>query len=693
MVNMKKSFITLTTLTLILLMIVSFHPQIVFADGETPTPDETAEVDETPPPQEPTEEVEQDAVVDPTTDVVDPTNDVELTPDDESTTEESELASTPEPGETPLDSVATPEETGEAPEQTEPEVEQPESPEESSTPSVSEVLDQAPEGTQLVVLDNEGQVEPLASQEAANIVNTGDPMWCPSGTLPGDATCSSSYNSFEDLLVDLGLYSGDGTIYVAYDYDSSQESADILLDGTVYTNLGALTIQGGWDGNTGGANLIGTSTFDGVSMAITNWGGQVTVNDVIFNTLDEGLAIDTNESVTLNNVNVNSSVYSDGITVESDGDVNLSDVESSSNAFNGATIISGGSVSVENSTFENNNLNGAEIYSNGSTNIQNSTFSSNIGGGGLYIEATDEISLSSVTASDNKFTGASLQSDSDVTISNSTFNGNDGTSFSAGLEVDSPGTVTLSSVTASNNLGEGVAIYAGSNVYLTNVTSTNNGWDGAYVAGDCITVYVNSGAYTGNGFGQLDGFGIYMETGEVRLSGSPLFNNNYSGNLFADPGSCYQIAGSSGRFYFEDNYNPIIQLTNSEAYYLACLYDTITLITQIDNRVTFEGVCDLDAIVADLTQEDPRTTQIPGGMTFVNGISLELRYESQLITRLFPESNITMSFVIPNGMENEDFTIFYYGNNQWVKISKFVQAGNRILVSGSVPGIYIIAKN
>ena len=115
--------------------------------------------------------------------------------------------------------------------------------------------------------------------------------------------------------------------------------------------------------------------------------------------------------------------------------------------------------------------------------------------------------------------------------------------------------------------------------------------------------------------------------------------------------------------------------------------------TQIDNQVTFEGVCDLDATVTDLTQEESIATQIPDGMTFVNGISIELLYESQLITKLFPDSNITISFVIPNGMENEDFTVFYFGNKQWVKMNNFAKVGNRILVSGSIPGIFILAKN
>jgi hypothetical protein len=297
-----------------------------------------------------------------------------------------------------------------------------------------------------------------------------------------------------------------------------------------------------------------------------------------------------------------------------------------------------------------------------------------------------------VTASNNGFSGALLISNNDVNITNSTFNENNGASFATGLEIDSLGTVTLSSVTASNNSGEGIAIYTDSNVYLTNVVSTNNGWDGAYVAGDCITLYVNNGSYTVNGFVQLDGFGIYMETGEVRLSGSPFFNNNYSGNLFVDSGSCFQVGDPGGGYYFDDNFDPIIQLIGGEAYYLSCIYNTITLVTQTNNRVTFEEICDLDAIVTDLTQEDPSTTQIPDEMNFVNGISIELLYEGLRIDGLASYENIIISFVVPTGMENEEFTVFYYGNNQVVKINNLKKENGHILVSVKFPGIFILAK-
>ena len=106
-------------------MVFSFYPQVVFADGETPTADETTEVEETPPPEETTEATEPVAET-ATDDAVDPTNDVESTPESDSTAEDSESVSTPEPDATPLVPAETPEETVEVTDQGETENEQPE---------------------------------------------------------------------------------------------------------------------------------------------------------------------------------------------------------------------------------------------------------------------------------------------------------------------------------------------------------------------------------------------------------------------------------------------------------------------------------------------------------------------------------------------------------------------------------------
>ena len=130
-----------------------------------------------------------------------------------------------------------------------------------------------PEGTDVVVLDENGNALPLASTEAAEIIATGDPMWCPDGVAPGGAGCTGGSVTISGGASDTGLANdmlflaqdncqgstpaawcgGAGTIYIAADYDTDNEIWWPSLDIDDYEvairryYFGDLTIQGGWD--------------------------------------------------------------------------------------------------------------------------------------------------------------------------------------------------------------------------------------------------------------------------------------------------------------------------------------------------------------------------------------------------------------------------------------------------------------
>ncbi len=75
--------------------------------------------------------------------------------------------------------------------------------EEVTEPLIAEVLSQVPENTEVVVLDENGDAIPLATQETAEIIEMTDPMWCPVGVLPGDSRCSSKFGSINQLISDM----------------------------------------------------------------------------------------------------------------------------------------------------------------------------------------------------------------------------------------------------------------------------------------------------------------------------------------------------------------------------------------------------------------------------------------------------------------------------------------------------------
>ncbi len=82
------------------------------------------------------------------------------------------------------------------------------------------------------------------------------------------------------LLSDLASKSGAGTVYFESTYSTNN---DALFDHTNsnLSGLTDLTIQGGWNGGTGsGYGLSGVTNFS-VPLMVTNWTGNVTINDII----------------------------------------------------------------------------------------------------------------------------------------------------------------------------------------------------------------------------------------------------------------------------------------------------------------------------------------------------------------------------------------------------------------------------
>ncbi|MBL8100280.1 MAG: hypothetical protein JNK81_13945, partial [Anaerolineales bacterium] len=69
---------------------------------------------------------------------------------------------------------------------------------ESESPTVAEIIETLPADTTLVVVDENGEALPLASEEAAETIELADPRWCPVGVAPGGAGCSPVFASFND---------------------------------------------------------------------------------------------------------------------------------------------------------------------------------------------------------------------------------------------------------------------------------------------------------------------------------------------------------------------------------------------------------------------------------------------------------------------------------------------------------------
>ncbi|MBL8090747.1 MAG: hypothetical protein JNJ43_10485, partial [Anaerolineales bacterium] len=289
------------------------------------------------------------------------------------------------------------------------------------------ILEQLPENTEIIVLDEDGEAIPLATQEAQQTIIIGDPVWCPAtvaSPTPGLNGCTGSYGTFAALLADPILtavsVSGvgpttNGVIWIASNYNGADNSV-ITIDGGVFTAMNdfALTLKGGWCDGTdmtcvGLIDPTKPSTFD-VRLQILNWNNTVTINDIIIDT-----------------------ATGDGLTVTTTGNIVLKNVQSNNNTGRGATL--------DNST-------GA-----GNVTITNSKFNNNGGAAGLTVISKGTITIKDLTANDNTNYGANLDNDSattakTVTLSGSnTFNANG----SVGLFISSVGAITVNNISANNN--------------------------------------------------------------------------------------------------------------------------------------------------------------------------------------------------------------------------------------------------
>ena len=511
---MSQSKHTVLPLLIVSLLVAQLmSPITVFADGEMPPV--TSESTASPPQGE------------------------EVTPPDEA-------GEAPKTDETLVEEAAPVEEAPAVPEQADeaklPTAETPESepveepaPEQEADLTVAEALEQAPAETEIVVVDAEGQIEPLASAEAAEIVAAADPIWCPSGVTPQDGAggCSPSSTKLTDLITWLTANDPNqaGTIWIEKTYDSAFEGvAGFTLNGGSFANFDthALTIQGGWNGL--GTTTVDTSvpsTFSGDYLWITNWQAGVTLNDILVD-----------------------GASSDGIYILTSGDINLENVESSNNT-NGNPFSSVAGANL------NNTSGSGDITLTGTNTFNNNS------GVGLLASSNGNITLNAVTASQNGSAGAGLNNaggSGDITLTGTNiFNGN----TVQGLLVGSRGNISLNNVTASQNGWYGVSLnnpggsgditLTGTNVFygngsyelhtltngnitIDNITAYGNSGTSLYLSSNSANITINCGNIHDNGTGI-----------EAFLSGALTFNgvtfNNNGTNFINNGGTLVSNAG------------------------------------------------------------------------------------------------------------------------------------------------------
>jgi hypothetical protein len=468
-------------------------------------------------------------------------------------------------------------------------VEEAESAPVEETLSGEELLSDLPEGTEVVVLDEQGETVPLVTEEAAEIIAVADPMWCPAGVTPGAATCSFSYANLKllfDNLMNGTAVRGDGmtplspagngviwiTGYATSGFAADTSAAAIILNGSdpdVASILNfSLTLKGGWTGTGTTINTADASVFN-KTISIINWQGDVTLSDIVISGTTGG----------------------DGLTVTTTKNIALTRVQSNSNAGKGAELNSTagtGKITVTSSQFNlNGGVYGLQASSNGIITLSNVTASGNSPNGyGAYLDNGPSPSKAGVTLSgvntfnDNQWDGLVIYSSGAILANDVTANGNGttiaggggaslynayagvtagvtltGTSnfsdnFSTGLTITTNGAIKASNVIANSNNGSGRGAYLNNSSASTpqpiTLTGNNqfkyNTYGGLMVVSKGLITLNNitaNGATNGNGL-DVDqcilvlGSCTASGSGGLKLTGTNVFNDNSSYGIFVD---------------------------------------------------------------------------------------------------------------------------------------------------------------
>ncbi len=237
-----------------------------------------------------------------------------------------------------------------------------------------EVVQDVSNDTNIAVLDETGQPAPLATQVTAEIIENGDPMWCPSGVSPVANTggCTGSYLTMQDLLTNSGTYingrNSNGTIWITSGFIGDVNA--VTIDGFTYPNWAnyALTLQGGWTGTNSGTIDPNQNSIFTVPISILNWLGNITINNITIQdtaaSYSPGLDLQTNGSVIVNNGTFKNNYI--GTSIRAAGNVNVAGSTFRENQWDGLQIFTdtgvNNTITIHNNSFAYNNRNNTDGY-------------------------------------------------------------------------------------------------------------------------------------------------------------------------------------------------------------------------------------------------------------------------------------------------------------------------------------------
>ncbi len=553
--------------------------------------------------------------------------------------------------------------------------------------TIPEALEQLPEDTDLVVVDEEGEFLPLATEAAAQALSTGDPYFTDGANIVGFSATGACppvvtvcNTSATPLSAAINAFAASGTASGAITVEAGSYAAGVAIDGTTgnLSNLTGLIGAGSGlttlTGTISVTNMTNAFTFQGFTLngafTATNNSGNLNITDVVQSgSASNGISVDHHTgNINLTNVTAINNIGSGASLDNTSGTGNVT--LTGANVFNdngtiGLFVFSNGDISASNLT-ANGNVIGA--YLNNSPGTGNITltganiFNTN-GENGLSVLSNGDISASNVTASNNAEMGAQLDNTSgtgNVTLTGANVFNDNGI---AGLFVDSNGDISASNVTASGNDAMGAALQTPGTVILTGANVFNGNAYGAYLIGPGSVTINNATISNNSSFGIVNLVGV----GNILTLNCVTFNGNVSnvtgGGSMVDNG-CVPVAP------------PVVSPVVSGG-------DGNNLFAPAEFIVPVPVPFEASALPGSL----------PNGNVFVAGSNLTLHLNTVLgeLVQNAP-GGVTVSFEIPESLQGKTFSVLFWEDGKWVSIPVKV-VGSMAYFTAYGPGIYVLVAS
>jgi nitrous oxidase accessory protein NosD len=135
----------------------------------------------------------------------------------------------------------------------------------------------------------------------------------------------------------------------------------------------------------------------------------------------------------------------------------------------------------------------------------------------------------------------------------------------------------------------------------------------------------------------------------------------------------------------------VIPVTGSQAAKLLCSVPTTILQLANSDQAFFTGLCGYDARLESTPESSASgLKELPEGMTFVSGMNVSILKDNAPVEPLPSTSSLTVSFVVPDGFQGKQLSILFWGADAGEWVKLPVQSGSRVEATSNVPGTFIL---